>query len=71
MRIEMRFSKVYKEFIDDSTFSILDRQKAKFWLLKGIHWVVCEKLYDESRIRIVERSDRFEYYALEHGRVLK
>ena len=30
-----------------------------------------KKLRNEGRRRIVERSDRFEYYAVESGRVLK
>ena len=49
--------------------SHLDRQRINSFL--NCIRTYTRKLCDEGRIRIVERSDRFEYYALEHGRVLK
>jgi hypothetical protein len=49
--------------------SLVDKQRLTSFLNCIINDT--KKLRNEGRIRIVERSDRFEYYALEHGRVLK
>ena len=48
MKIEMRCQNGHKEIIEDSRFSIPDSQKAQFWLSKGIHCVVCDRLWSEA-----------------------
>ena len=48
MKIEMRCPNGHREIIDDSRFSIPDSQKAKFWLSKGIHCIVCDSLWSEA-----------------------
>ena len=49
--------------------SLVDRQRITSFL--NCIGTYTKKLRNEGRIRIVERSDRFEYYAVESGRVLK
>lgn len=47
----------------------VDRQRLTSFL--NCIGIYTKKLRNEGRIRIVERTDRFEYYAVEPGRVLK
>lgn len=49
--------------------SLVDRQRITSFL--NCIGTYAKKLRNEGRITIVERTDRFEYYALESGRVLK
>ena len=48
MKIEMRCPNGHKEIIDDSRFSVPDSQKPSFRLSKGMHCVVCNKLWSEA-----------------------
>lgn len=48
MKIEMRCPNGHREIIDDSRFSVPDRQKPSFWLSKGIHCIVCDSLWSEA-----------------------
>ena len=48
MKIEMRCPNGHTKIMDDSKFSVPDSQKPSFWLSKGMHCVVCNKLWSEA-----------------------